>query len=63
MDELVRSHAIDPLLLRVDDFDAFFARRAAELVERIEVATGRVVARDLGELAGGEADLIDYEAV
>jgi len=63
MDELVRSHAIDPLLLRADDFDAFFSRRAAELVDRIEIATGRAVARDLEELAGGEADLIDYEAV
>ena len=32
MDDLIRSHVIDPATLRNDDFDQFFATRAEDLL-------------------------------
>ena len=44
MDEVLRSHVVEPTLLRADDFDAFFAARAAALMDRIASAMGKPVA-------------------
>lgn len=41
MDELLRSHVIDPVALRADDFDAFFQARQKALLERIGKAMGK----------------------
>ena len=60
LDQLLRTHRIDPGLLRADDFDSFFNHRGAELVQLVETATQRTVTRDL-ENPSGE-DLNDYEA-
>ena len=60
MNELVSSHAIDPALLRSDEFEGYFVARAAALVDRIESATGRTIVRDLDGLRPDE-DLTDYE--
>ena len=45
MDEFLRSHCIEPALLRADRFWEFFAARAEELLRRIEAATGKAIAR------------------
>lgn len=49
MDVLLRSHLIDPDAMRSDDFDAFFAARKLALLDRIEQAMGKPVARDVVE--------------
>lgn len=41
MDEILRSHVIDPVALRADNFDAFFQARQEALLERIEKAMGK----------------------
>lgn len=41
LDAIVRSHGIDPLVLRRDDFAAFFAQRFEQLVSQIEEAMGK----------------------
>lgn len=46
MDEVLRSHCIAPEALRTDQFWDFFARRAEALLARIEVATGKTIARE-----------------
>ena len=51
MDEILASHAIDPALLRADDFTGFFAARQAAILERIERAMGRPIALDREEAA------------
>ncbi len=46
LDEILRSHCIEPALLRSDDFWAFFATRAEALLQRIEAATGKAISRE-----------------
>lgn len=46
MDEILRSHVIEPVALRLDDFDEFFKLRAEELLGRIENAMGKPIPRD-----------------
>jgi hypothetical protein len=41
LDEMLRSHAIDPTLLRRDDFEGFFAARTRALMELISNAMGK----------------------
>jgi hypothetical protein len=43
LDERLRSHVIDPRLLRADDFDGFFRARARRLLDLIEDSTGKEV--------------------
>ena len=62
MDEILVSHAIDPQNLRADDFLAFFESRAENLLQHIERATGKTIAREplLKELPALQAE-IDFE--
>jgi hypothetical protein len=46
MDALLRSHGIEPHLLRRDDFDGFMAARAEALLTMVEDATGKRIPRD-----------------
>lgn len=46
LDEILRSHCVEPALLRGDDFWAFFAERAEALLQRIEAATGKDIPRE-----------------
>ncbi|MCX7717619.1 MAG: hypothetical protein N2111_04345 [Candidatus Sumerlaeaceae bacterium] len=46
MDEVLRSHCIEPNALRADRFWDFFAARAEALLTRIEAATGKIIARE-----------------
>ena len=45
MDSLLRSHDIDPVSLRADDFSAFFNRRFERLLKQIGEAMGKPVNR------------------
>lgn len=45
LDELLRSHDVDPVALRQDDFPAFFTRRFERLIKQIEAAMGKQVNR------------------
>jgi len=50
LDSILRSHLIDPVLLRNDAFDAFIRDRAIKLLDVIEGATGKqVTGRDSDE--------------
>lgn len=46
MDEILESHAIDPIIVRADDFEAFSARRQDALLSIIEQAMGKPVIRE-----------------
>ncbi len=46
MDEILGSHCIAPEHLRADRFWEFFPARAEALLQRIETATGRTIARE-----------------
>ena len=49
LDALLRTHHIEPALLRAVDFDGFFDARRSAIVGLIEAATGKTVQRDLSE--------------
>lgn len=51
LDDILRTHVIDPSALRGDDFEAFFQARYEALLERIEKATGKRIAREPGRSA------------
>lgn len=46
VDEIVRSHAIEPATLRAGDFDAYFRCRRGALVGLVERAIGKQVLRN-----------------
>ena len=43
LDEILRSHLIDPALLRADDFEGFVADRRRRIAEHVERVIGQVV--------------------
>lgn len=52
MDEILKSHVIDPKFMRTDDFHGFFAARKEAILTRIEAAMGKPIARDVNEYVG-----------
>ena len=52
MNEILASHGIPADALRADNFPEFFAGRAEELIQRIESAMGKKVAREDGQFSG-----------
>ncbi len=48
MDEILRSHFIEPEHLRADRFWEFYEGRAEALLQRIEKATGKTISREPG---------------
>jgi hypothetical protein len=63
MNAILRSHLINPSALRADDFDTFFAEREQALLQRIEQAMGKPVARSMVESEPAIAPLeVDDEA-
>lgn len=46
MDEILRSHCIEPADLRADRFWDFYEARAEALLQRIEAVTGKMIARE-----------------
>ena len=65
LDEYLKSHLIDPLLLRSDNFDAFMVDRQKRLLALIERATGRVAYagddQDEGEDVEADDDTAEAE--
>ena len=59
MDSILESHVIEPAVLRSDDFLAFFKAREKALLDRVEAAMGKPIARDLVQPQA--EDLGDYE--
>jgi len=51
LDQILRSHVIDPAALRNDDFWAFYDRRYEEILDRVEAAMGKSVIREEAETA------------
>jgi hypothetical protein len=49
LDDIVRTHLVDPATLRSDDFDRYFAQRRDALVHLVENAMGKAVQRDIEE--------------
>lgn len=49
LDEILASHLVNSEQMRADDFDAFFAERQESLIQRIEKATGKKIAREVSE--------------
>lgn len=47
MDEILRSHAINPETFRTNDFDAFFKAREQALLRRIEAAMGKPIVQNV----------------
>ena len=60
MDEILSSHVIEPELLRNDDFNAFFNKREEALLNRIEKAMGKPIAREAVE-DGIEPEVTDFQ--
>ncbi|MEP0787723.1 DUF262 domain-containing protein [Funiculus sociatus GB2-C1] len=46
LNEILRSHVVDPASLRTDNFDAFFQARKNALLDRIEKAMGKPILRE-----------------
>lgn len=58
LDDLLRTHAIEPSSLRDADFERFFLTRRAAMLGMVERATGKTAQRDVGSAAltgGAEA--------
>lgn len=64
LDVLLLGHRIDPVALRMDDFDAFFEHRREQLCLLVESAMGKAVQRDVADGGGAEtSDQFDAAAV
>lgn len=63
LDDLLRTHEIDPQTLRTADFDAFFLARRAALLKLVEDAMGKTAQRDMEqtELLGGSEAPSEFE--
>ena len=62
MNEILRSHLIDPVALRGDDFDTFFQARKEALLDRIEKAMDKPIPRDVAESAEYEDETQSYNS-
>ena len=61
MDDILRTHVIDPALLRGDDFDAFYRSRKAALLNIVVQAMGKPVAQ-VGEVVPEDEEEEDADA-
>lgn len=59
MGSILESHVIEPAALRSDDFLAFFKAREKALLDRVEAAMGKPIARDLVQPEADDSE--DYE--
>ncbi|MCH7231584.1 hypothetical protein L0U85_12090 [Glycomyces sp. L485] len=59
LDTALRSHLVDPMLLRADDFERFLSARKEMLLGLIEQATGKRCYRDEVLVAEDVDDAID----
>jgi len=63
LDLILRSHCIDPELLRNDRLEDFFQARAEELLKRIEAAMGKTIPRQPELFAAPDTTQIEEAAV
>ncbi len=56
LDAYLRSHLIEPSLLRADDFQGFMRNRQQQLLQLIERATGRAIDGAIGGEQEAESD-------
>jgi hypothetical protein len=56
MDEILRSHLIEPTLLRSDNFQDFYESRQNKILELIERATGKSIVRAEALAESGETE-------
>jgi hypothetical protein len=61
LDAHLRTHLVDPALLRADDFQGFFAARQTALLGRVEQVTGKRI--DPGVPAEPEDEPAEYEVI
>ncbi|MEW6664978.1 MAG: DUF262 domain-containing protein [Thermodesulfobacteriota bacterium] len=61
MDQILRTHVIDPDLLRSDNFEEFFRKREETLLCRIEKAMGKPIAREAVQQEK-EKEIVDFES-
>lgn len=61
--EILKSHVIEPDALLADDFAAFFTARREALLDRIEAAMGKPLARDVVALLSAEEPEVDSDIV
>ncbi|MFY0568951.1 GmrSD restriction endonuclease domain-containing protein [Archangium lansingense] len=61
MDDILRTHLIDPALLRADSFEAFYSARKAALLAVVERAMGKALGQAVGPVAEDEAEEEDDE--
>lgn len=61
LDEILRTHLIDPVHLRNDDFDAFFEARIAALAGVVSAAMGKAIVDEHGT-DEAELDAVDLDA-
>ena len=67
IDALLRTHLVNPEIIRTDDFYAFIADRKEQILKRIEQATGKHIIRDVAintdEGVYAEEDIVEEEEV
>ena len=65
IDDLLRTHLVNPGIIRTDDFYAFFADRKELILQRIEQAIGKPIVRDTSinndEGVFAEEDIVEEE--
>ena len=61
IEQILASHLIDPAALRGDKFDSFFQTREAALLDRIEGAMGKPIAREMVLLEEASAVIFEEE--
>lgn len=65
IDDLLRTHLVNPVIIRTDDFYAFIADRKEQILKRIEQATGKQIIRDVAintdEGVFAEEDIVEEE--
>ncbi len=59
MNELLRSHVINPVALRTDNFEIFFQTRHKALFARIEQAMGKTLLSDANQ--SEDTELVEYD--
>jgi hypothetical protein len=61
MNDILRSHLIEPACLRADNFTTFFKARESSLLDRIERAMGKSIARDITQEDDSADKITEYQ--
>jgi hypothetical protein len=61
MDDILKSHFIEPSLRRSDNFEAFFKARQTTLLDRMEKVMGKSISRDSTQSEDQDLDTFDQD--